>query len=360
MKAKLLFIFLLFTLPLFAQKNRAKLFPFKSAIIEFKYEASFSGTHTKYIDDYGYKQADYIEKKLNFGGNTDKEYETIILIGNKAYTIDHQENEVAIGRNSTYGYYLFNKNRSCTEVAEALIKSEGYLQKGTTNFIGKECKVWQANKATRLSWNGVVLSEEINFMTMMVEKAVKIEIDVDIPESKFEIPQGFKYVSSDVYQGYSGLELQFENSETTSNKNEKSIKASFSTTDLGGCNNFEYFTNNGEKVIIEGVNDYNKIDVRLIKSQEQNMISDEVELTRAKTLLFKTNSGDFGKMQIKKLEKDDYKIRFVVFNTDGTIKTFSDGTNKMPENDFEITDVENNNKLKITPKDQSKYFVLGW
>jgi len=357
---KIILLLLLFSTNLVAQQKQLKLFPFKSATIEYKYEASFSGTRIKYIDDYGYKQADYIEKNINFGGSTDKELETIILIGDKAYTINHLENEVAIGRNSTYNYYLLNEDRSCTEISEALIKAESYKQTGITNFLGKECKIWKANKASRLSWNGIILNEEINFMTMIVEKAVKIEIDVDIPESKFEIPQGIKYISSDVYQGFSGLELQFEDSETTSKTNDNNLKVSFNTSDLGRCDNFEYFTKNGEKVIIEGTNDYNKIDYRLIKSQVQNMAETEVQLQQAATLIFKTNSGDFGKMQIKEISETGYKIRYTVFNTDGSIQTHSNGISNLLENDFEIIADENYYKLKVNPRDRAKCFVLGW
>ncbi len=123
MKIILLLLFTIFSINVFSQEKRVKIYPFKSAIIEYKYEASFKGTHIKYIDDWGYKQADYIKKQLNFGGNSDKEYETIILIGSKAYTINHQEETVAVGRNSTYNYYLLNQNRKCTDISDALLKS---------------------------------------------------------------------------------------------------------------------------------------------------------------------------------------------------------------------------------------------
>ena len=361
MKIRLLFIILILSSNIFAQEKHAKLFPFKSAIIEYKYEASMKGTHIKYIDDWGYKQADYIKKELNFGGNSDKEYETIILIGEKAYTINHQENTVAVGRNSTYSYYLLNQNRKCTDISDALLKSaNGYKLTGTKEFLGKECKVWKAGKATQLTWNGIMLKSEVNFMTMMVEKATKIEIDIDIPESKFEIPQGFKYISSDTYQGFAGLELNFDAAETKPEAETNSINISFNSSDLEGCDNFIYFTESGEKTHSEGVNDYNKIDLRIIKSQQQILSDTETELPQSSTLIFETNSGNFGKMQIKQINKDGYKIRYVVFNPDGTIKTHSDETDNLPENNFEIAPNESNFKLIVTPKSKAKCFVLGW
>lgn len=361
MKNLLLFALLVLSSNLFAQEKHVKLFPFKSAIIEYKYEASMKGTHVKYIDDWGYKQADYIKSELNFGGNSDKEYETIILIGEKAYTINPQENTVAVGRNSTYSYYLLNQNRKCTDISDALLKSANGLKlTGTKEFLGKECKVWKARKATQYTWNGVMLKSEINFMTMMVEKATKIEIDVDIPENKFEIQPGYKYISSDDYQGFSGLELNFENTPTKPATNDNSIKVSFNSADLEGCDNFVYFTNSGDKIVSEGVNDYNKIDLRIIKSQQQVLSDTETTLPQSSTLIFETNSGDFGKMQIEQINDDGYKIRYVVFNSDGAIIKYSNEADKLPENNFDITPNESNFKLIISPKGKAKCFVLGW
>jgi len=360
MKIKLLFILLILTSNVFAQNKHVKLFPFKSAIIEYKYEASMKGTHVKYIDDWGYKQADYIYKELNFGGNEDKEYEIIILNGTKAYTINLQEKEVAIGRNETYNYYLLNQNRKCTDISEALIKAEGFKAEGTEDYMGKECKVWKAGKAEKLSWNGVTLKSEINFMTMMVEKATSIKIDIDIPAEKFEIPKDVKYISSDTYQGYSGLELDFSNAEKIDNNTNGSIKVTFNTSDLGSCDNFEYFTTNREKVTIEGENDYNKIDNRLIKSQQQFLLNEKTELPRYSTAIFETNEGDFGKLQITQIDKNGFELQYVVFASDGTIKKYSTGTNELLKDDFDFAPNKSNSKIEITPKDNATCLVLGW
>ncbi len=360
MKITLLFILVFTSLTPFAQEQKVKLFPFKSAIIEYKYEASMKGTHVKYIDDWGYKQADYIYKQLNFGGNEEKEYEIIILIGTKAYTINLQKKEVAIGRNETYNYYLLNQDRKCTDVSEALIKAEGFKAVGTENYLEKECKVWKAGKAKKLSWNGVALKSETFFMTMMVEKATRIKINIDIPAEKFAIPQDVKYISSDTYQGYSGLELDFSNTTKNDSKTKGDTKVTFSTGSLQSCNNFEYFTPNGEKVTIEGDNDYNKIDNRLIKSQQQFLLSDKTELPRYSTAIFETNEGDFGKLQITQIDKNGFKLQYVVFNSDGTIKKYSAETNELLKDDFDFVQNKNRLRIEITPKGKAKCLVLGW
>jgi hypothetical protein len=231
----------------FAQEQRVKIYPFKSAIIEYKYEASFGGTHTKYIDDYGYKQTDIIRKALTFGGNLEKEFQTIILIGSKAYTIDYKDSTVAVGRNQTYRYYLENQDKKSTEVTEAILKSAfGYKLTDTKEYLKKDCKVWRSGKSMILTYEGIELKSEVNFMTMMVEKATKVKINKKIPPGVFEIPQGLTYISSDTYQGFGGLTLNFDKNAPNIEKEDNSIDISFSTNDLQSCNN-KYIRYNSKK-----------------------------------------------------------------------------------------------------------------
>lgn len=359
LNSRYLIIGLLFSINVYAQEKHIKVFPFKSAIIEYKYEASASGTHIKYIDDYGYKQADYILKELNFGGVTEKQYETIILIGNKTYTINWQDSTVAVGRNTTYDYYTQNQDKTGTEVSEAILRTAyGCELSGKKTFLKKECKVWITSKSTLLTWNGVELKSEINFMTMMVEKATNIKVNKKIKNNVFDIPQGFRYISTDVYQGFPGLKLNFDTGAPKPSSSDSQIEASFSASDLGGNNSFKYYTAESEVVLSEGVNDYNKIDRKLIKSQQFELSDNTVDLTMARTLIFETQNGELGKLQLKEISESKYEIRYVVFSQDGTIKFYSDGTTEMPGDDFRI--FNNENKLTISPIGKARCFLLGW
>lgn len=358
---KLFTILLLIVLPKekTAKNNQLKLFPFKSAIVEYKYEGSFSGTRILYIDDWGYKQAEYIRKQENFGNNSDKQFQNIILFGDKAYTADLQENTIAVGRNLNYEYYRLNKNRNCTEVSDAMLQSAyGSSSSGTKPFLGRECKVWKANKSTQLNWNGVMLYSEVNFISMVVEKAVKFETNIDIPAEKFELPAGLKYISTDVYQGWAGLKLNFETTNSGSELNDSTISFSLSSGNIGACDNFTYSTKKGEKIILQGENDYNKIDYRIIKSQVNVMTDLPVELPRFSTLVFKTRKGDWGKMQINEIDKKQFTFRYAVFNSNGILKKYSEKTNHDLKPDFEI--ILNENKLIIQPKTKTQCVVIGW
>jgi hypothetical protein len=200
-------------------------------------------------------------------------------------------------------------------------------------------------------------------MTMMVEKATKIETNVTIPDSAFEIPAGFKYISSDVYQGFSGIELNFDSTAIDTveqdESGEKHIKFSFNSGSLGRTDNFIHYLNNGDTVIIKGVNDYNKIDHKIIKSQQQFMFNKKITIYPTPILMFITNSGDFGKMQIENLYEDGYKLRYVLYNGDGSIKEYSTETDNFLNDDFSIKINKNHDKLIVTPKDDAKCMFTG-
>ncbi len=357
---KLFFLSFLIPAIAFSQPNKVNIYPFKSAIIEYKYEAAFSGTHIKYVDEYGYKQADYIKKDISVNGEASSEQELIILIGEKAYTINWQDSTVAIGRNSTYDYYLQNPDKDGVAVNEAILKvAFGYSLAGTKRYLDKECKAWESGKSSMLTWNGLELKSEVNFFMMMVEKATKIKVDKKVSRRMFEIPENLTYISSDNYQGFSGLELKFD---TLSDEPESNsgIKAEFNSSYLGGSDNFKYYTTSGEEIKTRGVNEYNKIDHVLIKSQQNQMTSQPIKITRSGTVIYQTASGDYGKMQLVSNDKNEFLIQYVVFDKGGFVKSHSDGTSSFLTEDFIITKNKENNKLELIPKKKAKCMGLGW
>ncbi len=349
---------------LFPQELPVRIFPFKSAIITYRYEASFSGTHIKYIDDYGFKQADYITKKENFGGNTEEEQKTVILIGDKAYSINRKEGTVALGRNITYGYYRNNQDRSCIEVSDAIMKAAGnWHRQETVHFLNRECTAWKSGINKKVTWKGLELKSTINFITMMVEKAVKIEMNTVIPETAFTIPEGLHYDPADIYEGFSGLKLNFDRSyskDETENRDErnKKIILSFNSESLERGDNFIYYTSSGKKVFIKGSNDYNKIDTAIIWSQKYAMNKKPLIMNPTQTLIFITDSGFPGKMQINTIDETGYTVRYAVFNNNGTINNFSRSAKNTLKKDFSITPDNNNHSLIMTPEGKTVCFIL--
>lgn len=360
---KLFFLSFLFPVLVFSQPTKVKIYPFKSAIIEYKYEASYAGTHIKYIDEFGYKQADYINKKMNLGSGLENESEIIILIGEKAYTVNLQDSTVTIGRNATYDYYLEHTEIPEVVVTEAILRSAyGYQLKGSQTYLKKACKFWVSGNSKMLTWNGLEMKSEINFMTMMVEKAIKVKIDKKLPKDIFDIPIGFRYISSDQYQGFSGLELSFDSLKKAPINDEESseVKAEFSTRSLGSCTNFKYFNSSGKQVSLEGINDYNKVDALLIKSQSLNLASQPLNIDLSRTVIFQTSEGLFGKMQLASLVGSTYTVRFAIFDKDGRVQRYSDGSSNLLPKDFKLKFDNKTSKLQLIPLGKAKCFTLGW
>jgi hypothetical protein len=364
MNRLLIISLILLSANIIAQEKHVKIFPFKSAIIEYKYEAGLGGTHIKYIDDFGYKQADYIRKEIKIGDEVETKYETIILIGKRAYTADYQDSTIAIGANSTYSYYLNNENISSADINDALVRAEGFELVGTKEYLGKECKFWKAKKAKKLTWKGVELKLTISFMMMMVEKATSIKTDIDIPKGKFDLPDNLKYISSDVYQGYAGLELKFDEVKKAKTEDENSIKVNFSSSDLEDTSKIPFYTQEGDELIQEGDNDYNKIDYRIIKSQQWQLKSEETKLGKYSTLIFSQENGYgdgetiYGKVQINEISENEYSYRYIVFDKNEDLTGYSEDVNDALTRMFDIK-ISNNN-LIFTPKNKTKCMVLGW
>jgi hypothetical protein len=352
----------------FAQANVVKIYPFKSAIIEYKYEADMSGTHVKYIDDFGYKQADYYTKEEEKERYVVKQKKTIILVGDRAYTIDYATSTVSIGLNSTYSYYTKYANISPERVNEAIIRAEGFKNISKINYLGRECKVWKASKAKRVTWESIPLETTTTFFTMIVEKATKVDVNIDIKSSVFEIPQGFRYISADVYQGYAGLNLSFDEKAKGNNKNPDNlhIKVKFNSSELVECNDIPFYTQDGEEIVQYGDNDYNKIDLKIIKSQDSQLGTDTVSLGKYRTAIFIQDNGNvgsgtsFGKIQIKQIGRDTFLYRYMIFDEENNVKSYSNGANDAISRIVKIKLDHKHKSLILIPIGKTKIKILDY
>jgi len=374
MKKALLIISLFTIANIFAQEKKVKIYPFKSAIIEYKYEAQLSGTHVKYIDDYGYKQVDIIKKDINFG-ETKKKYETIYIVGNKVYTLNPLDTTIGYSINNTYSYYFKYKNKTGVEINEAIdANASGWKYTGNKQFLGKDCKIWESGKSIRYTWNSLILYEELNFMIMMVENATKIDIDTKIPEKIFSIPTGYKYSNGTGMQmGFSGLDLNFnkiklvEKTKSTSEPTEgpteeisegNNITIEFNSDDYTNSQEFTFFDEKGSVVNVKGINDYKKFDNTIIQSQDFYLLKAEQSLPKYSTAFFKTPEAEYGKMQITNIDDNEFNYQYIIFSKEGFIKEYNKETNNGLAKFFEIKPDERNSKLLIKPLKESKILII--
>ncbi len=82
-----------------------------------------------------------------------------------------------------------------------------YVFEGTKQCLDKECKVYSKDMgestSTHYFWNGLMLKREWRTNTSSLLQgdlntvATKVEVNVEIPKDKFEIPTGFQFIQQD-------------------------------------------------------------------------------------------------------------------------------------------------------------------
>ncbi len=204
---KLLFIILIVLLSVgaYAQKANYKVFPFKSGIIEYQKTGKTKGSSIKYIEDYGYKQADYGESVTKMLGMKTEQKEGTILIGPMVYAIDYENNSIAKGKNPVYELYA-NSNGNYEELGNQAMENLGFTNTGKTGIIlGNECEIWKGNLGEIWTWKGLALKSTTKLLGMKMEEiATKIIIDTKVPANKFEVPKDMEIKEQQISEGLEG------------------------------------------------------------------------------------------------------------------------------------------------------------
>ncbi len=199
----LIILTILLTISANAQKENYKVFPFKSGIIEYQKSGKTKGSTIKYIDEYGYKQADYGESVTKMFGQETKDKEATILIGPEVFTVDYKDNKVNKGKNPVYETYA-NSKGDYDELGRKSMKALGFEDTGETETIlGRKCEIWKGSLGQISIWQGLALKTKTKFLGMKMEEvATKITIDIKVPASKFEIPNGMEIQEVDMPEGF--------------------------------------------------------------------------------------------------------------------------------------------------------------
>ena len=206
MKQLTITIFFIFmTISVFGQKANYKVFPFKSGIIEYQKTEKTKGSSIKYIEDYGYKQADYGESVTKILGMKTEQKEGTILIGPMVYAIDYEDNTVYKGGNPVYELYA-NSKGDYIELGEQAMGNLGFTNTGKTGTVlGKECEIWKGTLGEIWTWKGLALKSTTKILGIkMEETATKITIDTNVPKSKFEVPKDMEIKEQQIPEGMEG------------------------------------------------------------------------------------------------------------------------------------------------------------
>ena len=206
MKQLTITIFFIFvTICVFGQKSNYKVFPFNSGIIEYQKTGKTKGSSIKYIEDYGYKQADYGESVTKIFGMKTEQKEGTILIGPIVYAIDYENDAVAKGENPVYELYA-NSNGNYIELGEQAMENLGFTNTGKTGTVlGKGCEIWKGTLGEIWTWKGLALKSTTKILGIkMDETATKITIDTNVPANKFEVPKDMEIKEQQIPEGMEG------------------------------------------------------------------------------------------------------------------------------------------------------------
>jgi len=195
--------FVLFFIVSFAQKENYKVYPFKSASVQYKQSGNAQGIHTKYIEDYGYYQADYSESTTKAMGVEVKEMTATILKGNKSYSIDFGKNTISEMENPAYKTYANSAGKDYEALGKKGLEALGYKNTNKTEkIIGKDCEVWEGKTGKLWLWQGLTLKSVTTVLGMTItEKAIKIDTTTPVKMSKFTIPKNLKKVEANAAVG---------------------------------------------------------------------------------------------------------------------------------------------------------------
>lgn len=174
------------------QKDIYKKYPFKSAVVTYKVEGNVTGTKMLYIDDYGHKEAEKSEIITSIMGFQTKEKEDVVTVGADVFVINHEEKTVARQVNPFYKDYAENVGKDYMKIGKDALVSLGYKQEGTASLLEKTCDVWKGMNTIIYVWKGLVLKSETNMTGMnIIETAIDINQNSEIPQDVFKVPEGY-------------------------------------------------------------------------------------------------------------------------------------------------------------------------
>ncbi len=197
MKKFLLALTILFLSISTINSQTVKRYSFKSGKIEYKYEGNTKGKAVLYWDDYGNKELSINETETTMFGFTQKSNQYKLTLNEFIYTWEKDKKKGSKTENSFFNATKENPNVDWEKLAEETLESAGYKKSGTETILGKTCVIWKGIGSISV-WKFLPLKTEVNILgTKVLQVASKIETDISIPSSTFNIPKGVKFQDVD-------------------------------------------------------------------------------------------------------------------------------------------------------------------
>lgn len=184
-----LFVTAMVVIPLYAQMGQTE-YSFKSAIVKYQVSGSQNGEQELYINNHGKKTCMIMNVTVTMGSFTNTTNMMNIANGNDYYYIDL---EAGTGTKTTMTPEQKEQMMGMLKQMMPAIENitESWNKVGTETILGKSCDIYEEKGMKVWIWNNLSLKSEISFMGMNTNtEAVSLDVDVNIPASKFEPPAG--------------------------------------------------------------------------------------------------------------------------------------------------------------------------
>jgi hypothetical protein len=193
----ILLIICIFTIAnLSAQTKKDKLYPFKSAEIEYTYEGNSTGKQNLYIDNYGFLQCTIEQTVSKAFGQKSEKNEAKVTKGLEIFMWDIKTRQGSKIHNALAEQMMNDPSFNPEEFGKYTMESLGFEKKGTETINGKLCEIWKGlgGTSTIWLWNSLSLKSEIKMLgTKTIWTATTIKINEGVPAGKFAIPSDIKF-----------------------------------------------------------------------------------------------------------------------------------------------------------------------
>lgn len=196
MKARILsVIMVLLAVNVFAQSTqKIKMFPHKTAIVEYVFEGNTTGKQTVYYDDYGWFQCKLDQTVQKVMGQKTANNNVTVSKGFDVWSWDPKTRIGTVMHNDVAESILRDPDFDAEAYAKELLEATGFKKTGTEMYDGKLCEVWEGMATKAWVWNGISMKVESKMLGIkIVQKAVSVKIDASIPNNRFDIPSDVKF-----------------------------------------------------------------------------------------------------------------------------------------------------------------------
>ncbi len=163
-----------------------------SAHVVYTLEGIKHGTEELFFDRYGNRQVKFSHLQFNIGAS-EKNLSTITLYEKDSVFLYNRTDKRL--RSYTDSYLFEEAQKAGTlnlgRVQLKLLEQQGYRPAGTKEYLHKNCNVYATpdNKQVLYVWKNIPLYSESNLLNIKnIQRAIRIQTELDIPEEKFILP----------------------------------------------------------------------------------------------------------------------------------------------------------------------------